>query len=246
MITVIHSGRLGDIVYSLKACIKISERHDNEKIRYYVREVKNGKSDEVNYYEQCKDLIAIQPVIGEVLPFSNLTDETYHAMGIDYNLDNFRSINPWKNHVLLMHLRSMGLPEGDWMKPFLYVDVAQSPNGKPFVLVQRTWRYRNPRVNWKEIHNQLAERYGEEVYFVGVESEYKNHLSNVGRPLKWLKILNILDLARYFKGADSVYCNQSMFLPIAQGMGKEHYLELEPAHVKTVVVSNPEEHLMGV
>jgi hypothetical protein len=246
MQTVFHSGRLGDIICSLKACQRISERHDNEQIRFYIRRKPDTTAYEADYFTQCKDLLLAQPYISEVLLFSANDEGSYQEIAVDYNLDNFRGINPWKNHIIMCHLISMNLPYDGWNEPWLTVPNKRTPNGKPFVFIQRTFRYRNPFISWKKFiaDSQLHEQFPDEIYFFGLEAEYKNFLQTGDPKVKFVKTSNMLELAEYISGASVVALNQTVGDVICWGLGKEHWLEKQERHNVTVLINRPEEHII--
>jgi len=231
MINLLHSGRLGDIVYSIQAAKRISERHD-DKVRYFIPD---GTAAENDYFRLLKTLLEEQPCVAEVQHFvKGIKDEDYHNLQIEYNLDNFRGINPWQNHVLLCHLNALHLSTKGWNLPWLAVEHTKSPTGQPFAVFQRTFRYRNPRSDWKGLIQKIKADIGEdELYFVGTDHEYKNFLT-VEPKVKRLNTVDILEFAEYMKAAKWVATGMSVGLVLAQGMGIKHYFELEPRHVKTV------------
>jgi len=233
MINVLHSGKLGDAICGLKACQKIAERH-NDKIKFYIRE---------DFYDGLHELIACQPMIAEVEKFGRITDNDYNAMAIDYNLDNFRSINPWQNHVILCHLIGMNLGNEGWNEPWLTVPEKRSPDSLPFAFIHRSWRYRNPATDWKKYVAMFREQVGDEIYFFGLESEY-NNFKTIDPNIKYVQTKNILELAEYLNCADIVAVNQTVSDALCWGMGKAHWLEKSQTHDVTVLIQREEEKIM--
>jgi len=244
MTNFIHSGALGDIIYSLNFVKNILPEGD--KCNYYLKNILSH--DNINYFEMAKSLLLSQPFIKEVIPFLPSTPLYQTPVELKtteniVNLDLFRlHLGSWENHLIKLYYISSSkeLPK-NWKDPWLSLEIDQKDE-EDYVVVNRTNRYNNPSINWKNKLKEIKNKYNK-VYFIGLEYEYELFCSNFGE-VEYIKTENLLEMARLIKGAKKCYINQSLCLTLCQGFGVDYELELEPRHEKLVRLYTKNEIIM--
>ncbi len=221
----LHSGALGDVIYSLPL----------------IRSLGGGviflKSENlyhrgIDFYAALVDLLKQQNYITEVIPYPS-TDfyEYYPGIHIDYDLDLFRK-HPrvLRQNMLQTYSDTFGIVcsgHGIPVQPWLYVtDPKIEFDG--YAVINRTARYRT-LFDWKKLHGEIVNNYVDKIVFIGTEAEYLDYVNEVGF-CKWVPTSNLLEVAEIISACSEVYCNQSVCLTIAQAMGKNYNLEVANGH----------------
>jgi hypothetical protein len=240
-----HMGKMGDIIFSLPTI-----RELGGGILYLPESTPDACT---NLYSGLKDLLLQQPYVYEVREYPSGLAYKERAPGIDIDVDLDLARNqPMKGviHIVKRYMDEFGVNYPNWEEPWLTVEQ------KPFettwwsipdeyCLINYTGRHIineqmkiKSRVNWSEVVKSIKKP----VYFIGLESEYHtfaNHFAGI----PFLKTDNLLQVALLIKGAHSIYCNQSSCLAIAQGLGKQYYLDVKP-HKTNCVLHTKNEHLL--
>ena len=212
------SASCGDIVYSLIAVKQLSKKH-NAKVTYYIHHNDGhySKHRSVNTYEQLKRLLEYQDYISECLP--------YTGGQLDYDLDKFRRVPlpfattplPWK------FLDAVGLERfHGWDAPWLKPMQTHFFHGKKVLNV--TTRYQNYSVDFRTLCNV------KDTIFIGLENEHKRYPEFEA----WVHN-DLYDIATTLAGAKALYCNQSVLLTLAQGLGITSYLAKDNKFNNTLV-----------
>jgi len=210
------SGGLGDIVYSIPVMHRLGVKTVYVKESYYYPPYGN-------LYTAIKRLLESQgfeclPTSGDYPPF-----EFDPAIKFDYNMDLARR-QPKRglNHIIISYLNQFNLPHTGWNTPFL--KLGSKGFAHTYSLIHRTPRWRkHSRVKWKEIIPRL-----ESPVFIGFRDEYKAFVEETGIFIPYMECTDILEMAYLIKDCKVLLCNQSVALTIAQGLGKEYYLERNP------------------
>lgn len=190
-----------------------------------------------NYSNLKKLLDASGIVTVEKLPQYGTKERA--VLRIDCDLNAFRNVADQNLNLILSYYKGLnGKIDYNWNKPFLSVPVKLASK-KPYVIVNLTERYGNPKVNWKKVHSQIVKQYADNIFFIGTESEYLSYTSNIGHA-KWLQCEDFYEIAQYIYGADALYCNQSACLTIAAGLGKTYYLQTAKDHRNCLSLSDYE------
>jgi hypothetical protein len=231
MRTFLHSGGLGDIIYSLPAVKRLGGgvlyvKHSNRKHRY------------CDQFEIARELLEQQPYILTVKPYDAGYDffEYDPAVAIDFDLDLSRvQARRLVDHHILSYLRTFKQAVTDWEKPWLHVDDTRLVQ-EPYNLVHVTPRWRDgSSVNWSKILERLELK----TYFVGLGYEWLDFSIKYGQ-IEHYPTENLLQLARLINHCEALYCNQSVALTIAQGLGKKYYLEKNPKRDNCIMHSQNE------
>lgn len=226
--TAASSGGAGDIVYSIPVLRKLGVK------TLYVKETEYLPG--LTLFASVAPLIESQDIT--CLPTSPgfRLGKFDPAIHIDYNLDNLRN-QPLrgKNHIIKSYFQEFGLSTTGWNDTFL--------KGSPTVLdytlfhVTSRWRERS-NINWKEILKSVP---GEKL-FIGFEEEWDSFRKQYGR-IDYQETKDLLSMASYIKYCKALYCNQSVALTLAQGLGKEYWLERKPGKSNTLFYTK-NEHIL--
>jgi hypothetical protein len=229
MITAATSGGLGDIVFSIPAMKKIGVTHVYIKEAYYYPPYGN-------LYLAIKDLLAQQGFI--VLPTSgNYPPHKYEpGLQVDYDMDKARlQPNRGRNHIIISYLNTFNLAHDNWSQPWLNIQ-GDNDIEQPYTLIHLTPRWRdNSKVNWRKILHEIKGK----VHFIGFQHEWIDFCTKYGN-VSYLATGNILELAILIRDCEVLYCNQSVALSLAQGMGKKYFLERKPGKTNCLIYTENE------
>jgi hypothetical protein len=238
-----HMGKIGDVIFSLPTI-----RELGGGILYLPEQTPDGCN---GLYSSLKDLLLQQPYIKEVREYPSGLAYKEQAPGIhiDIDLDLARN-QPMKGviHIVKRYMDAFGVNYSNWKEPWLQVKPFSSKTFRlpeEYCLINYTGRHIindqlkiKSSVNWKEVVKSIKKP----AFFVGRKDEYRNFVHHfAGIPS--LQTDNILQVALLIKGAHSIYCNQSSVLSIAQGLGKQYYLDVKP-HKTNCLLYTDNEHLL--
>ena len=227
-------GNAGDIIYALPSIKMICEKRNAQAVIYIQlnqpsdildHPVKNeGKPVMVSrtMYDMLRPLLIAQSYVKDVLYFEN---ESIPA--IDYDLDRFRVDNLNLSSGNIAQWINNSYPE---LRPNLYepsIQVADNIKAKDYIIVNRSSRYQNLFFDYSQLSKY------ENVYFVGVESEFKAlrlHNPNIIH----LQVPNFCKMAEYIANCKLFIGNQSMAFSIAEQLKVPRILE-QYAHAPNVI-----------
>lgn len=224
------SGGAGDLVYYIQILKQLSVD------TIYVKE---------NFYHPphgnlCQTMKRIMESQGfEILPTSGAYPifQFDPVLKFDYNLDNFRKQHG-RGMRHIMERMAAHFKVKYSFKPWLQ-NIPDSDLPKPYTIIHLTERWRQgSKVDWKKVLHSIEGK----VYFTGFQHEWVDFCNSVGN-VEWLPTNDIYDMAVLINGASSVYCNQSIALTLAQGLGKEYWLERKPGKKNTLMFTK-NEHLL--
>lgn len=209
--TCYHSGDIGDIVYSLlfiNQCLGRTHLLLGPDRRWNTRLTFSYKA-----FEFIRPLLESQPYIHSV-GFTERTPRT-----VQYDLNQFRLL--WfdvarRRHLQINRLFAAypavfgfnALPEN---VPWL--ELIRKRESKP-VLMHRSARYHNPNFPWQ----QVAEKYGGQLGFVGLREEYDRWVSEFGNVAEYISVNDGLEMASLIAGAKLFIGNQSFPMAVALGL----------------------------
>lgn len=207
-----HSGSLGDIIFSIPCCQYFSKTGS-----FYLQP--NVKA---NYYEGCDHPAgdyrmslaganALMPLLNHV----GYQAEIYNNQAVDLDLDWFR-----QTHVdisrgsLPRHYLWAFEATANLSRPWIYVGTTYHNR----VVVNRTSRYRNPRINYKflDVYKPL---------FIGLEEEYWDFTLECPSA-EFAKTNDLLEAAKIIAGSQCFISNQSVCWAIAEGLKVQRVLEV--------------------
>ena len=246
----LHSGSLGDVIYSLPFIIKKGGGN------LYVKN--KGEFSATNkQYNSLFRLLAVQPYINKVVfyqdDFGNKKfneDNTINtdipvkydnSIELDFDLDYFRlSPTLHKEHIIFSYFKVW--QESPENIPFPYLLLKEDyefkhpdlknkikiPEGE-FNVFHITQRYRDGvDFNWEKcIKEQKLPN-----YYIGLQSEYDALLKDydVAENLIFYgdAVSDLYDMALIIKKSNKFYCNPSVGQALAIGMNKEYHIAINP------------------
>lgn len=229
--TFLHSGNLGDIVYSLPTIKALGGGE-----LYIKRALYHEAYDQ---YEAAAGLMHQQDFLTAVHPYSAEYGRYEYdpAIRIDYDLDLARNqMRRGVVHIIKRHLDAFNVQMNGWERPWLTVegDVKRMPPEYSLIHLTPRWR-ENSRVNWKTVFTSIAGP----VFFIGFEEEHADFCNKVEK-VDYIRTKDLLEMALLIKGCSALYCNQSVGLTIAQGIGKKYYLEQKPGKTNCLLYTRNE------
>ncbi len=211
----VHSGHIGDIIYSLACVQDILQRQKVKKCNYYVK----------------TNLLAIHPIhkdasgsfLNSLLPLLSSQSyiscaEAYANQEIDFQLDDFRNtgfnlgvghIGRWYNYCFLCN--------PDLSKPFLEAEPSDRFKGK--IICNRTQRYRNGGISYHFLKGR------NDVVFFGLPEEYRDFAGQAG-PVEYVQFSSFLDIAKTIAGCRFFIGNQSSLFAVAESLKVPRILEV--------------------
>lgn len=231
MITLRHSGTLGDLIYSLSIVRKMQTGrfmvalHNIENcVSQYgyrpeeVDKAHKGRFSEADY-KLLKPLLERQSYIDSVSTWQQGDPEP------DIDLDRFRGTlfrGFEGNYVQAYHL-AFGIPftQDDLQSSWLEADPVQVAP----IVISRTFRYRCPKGNasWREI-TKLPDLESMSI-FVGSHEEHDDFIQTVGIEVPHYPVQDFLELANLVAGAELVMANQNFVYSLAMALNRSAILE---------------------
>ena len=233
--SVVHSGNLGDLLYSLPSLYR-AHLEDKISFVYYIKLDRPSTFTDAQHplgsvmmnrkmFDMAYPLLKAQPYIHEIIALEKGED-----MRVDYDLDLFRKEYKNLSAGNIQSWVSMVYPD---LRPLLEIGSlfgVSKPND--YILVSRSSRYQNQWIDYSVLKNY------DNVKFIGVESEFKAlrlHNPNI----EHLEVKDFLELAELIAGCRLYIGNQSMPYAIAELLKVRRVLE-QFAHAPNVIPSGGE------
>ena len=222
-----HSGHLGNLIYSL-AAVKVMTEKSGEPCDFFI------PSDVPNLYPPSAHhpsgtVMVSEPIFRFIEPL--LTHQSYIDQVIYgplasiardvVDLDQFRTsgINLTAGFEPVWYRQCMAMPV-PVEKPWLTVSGAPIQQPGPEIVVSRTLRYNNTRINYGLL--QPFELVG----FVGLPEEYKHFIERHALTnVRHFTVNNALEMARVMGASKLFVGSQSFCFAIAEGMKINRALE---------------------
>ena len=206
-----HSGKLGDIIYSLPTIRALGGGtlllHENPAI---------GDRLTSDLRRSIAELLRMQPYITSVEDYQDQMDFV--------DLDVFRR-RPLTENLAEQHLCvTFELDPTEKDTRWLWVDRAELSSGKP-VLFHRSLNLHNPLFPWTEV----CRKYGDLAVFVGTPGEHKRFVADFG-DIEYQPTETLADLARLIAGCQLFVGNQSCPYAIAEAMKVNTIQETSPIY----------------
>ena len=197
-----HSGATGDVIYAMPTIKALGGGIFNVNL-----------PDDL--YNTVLPLLESQEYIYEV-------KKGREFVGNVFNLDKFRNNNDLHlTHLVQLHLQSFDIIDETWKQGWLKVEPIKSNNS----FINITPRYKSLTTDWIKEINFLKDN-SDNVYFIGLESEYETYKHLIER----YEIRDYLELAQLLAGAKYVSGNQSSFMAVAQGIGRDYRMSQAEGH----------------
>ncbi len=215
LLSAIHSGNAGDILYSLPSIRALGVRHvilnvfrSFDPLRKLTREA----ADALVPLLMAQDYIDRVTVVQAGVPLEGI-DST--CINVDYVLDRFRHHDIDRNHLMYAHARAMGV-DIDPNIPFLSVSPCAE---EPGVVICLTPRYRGLS---EEFIRDVA-RYFEHITLVAIPEEWQT-ISGLAGEVR--KCKDFLEMARLIQSARLFIGNPSLASAIAEGLKVPRIIDL--------------------
>lgn len=207
------SGGAGDIVYSIPVARALGVTCYAIKENFYL-------PPHGNLYLTMANFMRSQGFDVECTSGAYYLSEFDPELKYDYNFDLFREMtNRGKVHIIKNMALRFNVKLHEWNAPFIN-NITPATDG-PENLIHLTPRWREgSKVNWKLVLQNMSGSVG----FIGFQHEWIEFCQRYGS-VEWINTRDILQLAEYIAGSKRLYCNQSVALTIAQGLGKEYWLD---------------------
>ena len=197
-----HSGATGDVIYAMPTIKALGGGIFNVNL-----------PDDL--YNTVLPLLESQEYIYEV-------KKGREFVGNVFNLDKFRNNNDLHlTHLVQLHLQSFDIIDETWKQGWLKVEPIKSNNS----FINITPRYKSLTTDWIKEINFLKDN-SDNIYFIGLESEYEPYKHLIER----YEIRDYLELAQLLAGAKYVSGNQSSFMAVAQGIGRDYRMSQAEGH----------------
>ena len=213
----LHSGRLGDLIYSLATIKELSKSH---KCKLYVQIEKpilgsHDSSRKVFINKRCGDLILPLLRNQDFLDVVNI----YKDEKIDINLDLFRDIpislsfysSRWFSHICGININVENT--------FLSVKPHELIKNK--IIVGRSSRYRNAYINYKFLRNT------KNLLCIGLEEEFQDSKKDIN-DLEFHECKDFLEMAEIIKASKFFIGNMSLQYIISEALKVPRLLEASP------------------
>lgn len=225
MITALSSGGLGDIVYSIPVMRELGVELLYVKQHYY-------RSPFTNLYEAIKSLVEFEGFKCQLYPDVPMYS---YPVPANFDLDTFRK-QPGRGRVFIQdNMRRRFQLQLKAYTPWLSLPVTDGD----YSVIHLTDRWRGEKlVDW----NKVLQRIEGKVYFIGLQHEWADFCYQYGN-IEWYATSDVLEMAELIAGCKALYCNQSVSLTLAQGLGKSYFLEAKPGKTNTLI-NQPIEHLL--
>tara|TARA_Y100000590_G_scaffold469849_1_gene660146 strand:+ start:2376 stop:3290 length:915 start_codon:yes stop_codon:yes gene_type:complete len=218
-LTFLHSGHLGDIVYSMPVIKELSKKH---KCKLYIQV---NKPMIVDYQNHPSGKVFLDKrIVNLALPlFRNQnflsSVDIYNNEKIHINLDLFRDVpinirfhsTRWYTHITGTHF--------DINDSFLFVNEHASIKNK--IVIVRSPRYRNDYINYKFLKNE------KNLLCVGLKSEFEDLKKDIHN-LEFYECKDFLEMAQIIKASKFFIGNLCFAYSIAEALKIPRLLETSP------------------
>lgn len=210
--TFLHSGDLGDIIFSLPTIKKLGggtlylNPAGESNLAHYPLQTKFSKSSAL----QLIPLLRQQPYITDV--------QLWQGEAIDFNLDKFRQHIKF-NNLALSHLDAFKLDFSNATEPWLAKPkLRELP--KRFV-INRSVRYHGNYVEWVRILRAIAK----DSIFVGLPKEHEIFEYTFEMKVQYYPTPEITDVLETIASCEKVFCNHSFPQALAEGLAHPLHCE---------------------
>jgi len=214
-----HSGHLGDLIYALPILKELSKKSKcnlyinlGEKIgRNYFKHPTGNVAITERSFQMIVPLLEAQSYIHSIHQWNNEK--------IDIDLDVFRDLPvSMEFHSIRWYYHIIGI-QPDMTLPFL--EVPPHPTVKDKIVVVRTFRGRNPLINYSFLkhYNNLV--------FLGTKAEYEDFSKEVPN-IEFYDVSDFMEMAQIIKSCKFFVSNQTFSWALAEALKVNRILEANP------------------
>lgn len=222
------TGGIGDIMYAIPAMRGLNIDLLYVKENFY-------PAPYGSMYTAVKRILMLQGI--NTLPTRGGLDFNIYEDGLrfDYDLDDWRrSSGRGRLPILWSMLTAFKLPARNWNRPWL-INIPVKEGDYNLIFLTRRWRD-GSTVDWSRIHVSNP-------IFIGLPDDHA-YFCHTYYKIPWIETADLLEMATLIAECKALYCNQGVALTLAQGLGKEYYLERKPNKTNTLF-RTPNEHLLN-
>lgn len=212
----VHSGHLGDLIYSLPIIQEISKK---SQCNFYVNI--NKKMDKPYGNKPSGNVLLNKKTANMLLPLLRKQNyineaEIYSNQKIDIDLDFFRETQISVNfHSIRWYSHLVGVPI-DMNKK--YLEVEESKLFKNKIVIVRSQRYRNIFINYKFLESL------KDVVCIGLKDEFDDLKRDI-KNLEFYDCKDFLEMAEIIKSSKFFIGNQTFAYSLAEGLKTKRLLE---------------------
>ena len=216
-ISFLHSGRLGDLIYSLATIKELAKSH---KCKIYIQINKPV----LDYYDHLRKVLITKRSGDMIMPLLKKQEfledvSIYNGEKIDVNFDLFRDIpinksfysSRWFSHLVGINL--------NMESTFLSAKPHKSIKNK--IIIGRSPRYRNSFLNYKFLKNE------KNIMCIGLKDEYDDLKKDILN-LEFYDCNDFLEMAEIIKSCKFYIGNMSLQYIMAEGLKVPRLLEASP------------------
>jgi len=217
-ISFLHSGHLGDILYSLPV---IKELSKNKKCNLYIE--KNFKISSFYFKHPGNEFFLNKKMTNMLMPllksqpYLNEVD-IYNNHSIDINLNIFRKLPIDLAYTSRIFFQLTGI-HSDLRKKYIFAKKKSIFKNK--IVLLRSFRYRNYFINYNFLKNY------DNIIFIGLYDEYLD-LKKVINKLTFYECKNFSEMAEIINSCKLFIGNQSFGYALAEGLKTPRLLENFP------------------
>ena len=213
----LHSGRLGDLIYSLATIKELAKSH---KCKLYIQINKPV----LDYYDHLRKVLITKRSGDMIIPLLKKQEfledvGIYNGEKIDINFDLFRDIpinksfysSRWFSHLVGVNLNM----ENTFLSSTLHKSI------KNKIIIGRSPRYRNSFLNYKFLKNV------KNIMCIGLKEEYDDLKKDIFN-LEFHDCDDFLEMAEIIKSCKFYIGNMSLQYIMAEGLKVPRLLEASP------------------
>jgi hypothetical protein len=221
MVSIIHGGNAGDLIYALPAMRAASRLHDSKVHLYLQVDVPaqyafNHPMGKVQMNLKMAQMLVPLLMSTDFIGKCTITDE---AVKTDYNFNLFRKFHNYTGHISQWYFHIYPELTCNLAEP-IHFDVWQLGNHQ--IILNRTARYHNPTFDYS-----ILRRYQDKIKFVGLPDEYRI-ISAKLPDISHIEVKDFAELCGIIKGCELFVGNQSMAYAIAEVMKHPRVVEICP------------------
>lgn len=216
--TFVHSGNVGDLVWHMPTMQVLAKKASVLYLRTDVRvSYSPGTYHPCGRVQMNHDFANSIKSLLETQPFFETIEITPNPPRVDYDIDLFRRAGFRTDRGDIARWPCLVYPVSPNLHdPWISLDAPTND----FILINRTHRYRNPRISYTFLQQYLNAR------FVGVQREYDDFRPTCNIP--FLPTANFLEFAKVIKGCKLFIGNQSAGFAIADALKVPRIVEISP------------------
>ena len=217
-ISFLHSGHLGDILYSLPVLKELSK---NKKCNLFIE--KNSEINSFYFKHPGRKFFLNNKMVNMLIPLLKSQPylskvKIYNKENIDINLNIFRKLPINLSFTSRIFFQLTGI-HSDLRKKYIFSKKRKEFRNK--IILLRSFRYRNYLINYNFLRNY------ENIIFIGLYDEYLE-MKKIIKKLIFYKCKNFLEMSQIINSCKFFLGNQSFGYALAEGLKVPRLLEGYP------------------